>query len=120
MVNWRLFLSDGSQLSGESDDGSWKKVNSQLKEKEVHAIGMEISNPQNGSSIDKNAYGYFFSKRCVVGLNIGINQYLVGIGYQRTPDDPVRIKWHDERTMELVETEARPAKNCGISLITKG
>jgi hypothetical protein len=116
MTKWFAVLSDGNAFEGGVDDGSWRKLKLTIDGRRIERL--HIFNDQAAGRIDDNKDGYFIGNKIIGGLGQSITIHLCGIGYYQKHDNIVRIKWYDKQTMELQQTEARPAEECGFSLIT--
>lgn len=117
-ISWNCKTSDGSILGGFTDDGSWRELKNAILTKKTKVISLNIRNKHGGATIDDNADGYFIANKMLAKMGGSVNEY-IGIGYWRSHEDVVRIKWYDSNTMELWANETRHLNECSQDCLIK-
>lgn len=115
---WSVLLSDGTSLSGTTEDGSWKQLENKLNSSGLFVKSIKVYNDYGAISTDDNADGYFLGLKVVAHMiPLAQQEDYIGLGYWKKSDNKVRILWYDKRTLECKYNEARDAKDCGFFLV---
>jgi hypothetical protein len=117
MVRWNITFNDGTNLTGMTDDGSWKLVPDFINRKNLKIVSMNIGNDFGIGRIDNNCDGYYLNNKIIAIMQSKQQVRMVGIGYWRKHESVVRIKWYNADNMELIKTEAQPVNEIKQALI---
>lgn len=116
MFNFIAKLSNNEIINEPISILYWNKLRNKLINNNLKIIELQISSPAGSATIDKNSDGYFIGNKAVAVLFRSSSVRYIGIGYYRTIDDIVRIKWYNEN-MELQFVETKKPDDCGEFLI---
>lgn len=117
-ITWQCQTDQGDVLGGFTEDGSWRKLKNLVLSKKTKIVSLNIRNKYGGGTIDSNADGYFMANKILAKMG-GETQEYIGIGYWKSDQDVVRIKWYNYKTMELFTTEVRNVDSCSEDCLIK-
>lgn len=116
MVKYTLKLDNKDVLTGQTDDGSWGKLQEYLNQTNRKIVSLKIDNEFGSGFIDNDCDGYFIGNKSIAVMGAG-GVDMVGIGYWKKNDPNVHILWYDKSFMNLITSEARSVESCGFFFV---
>jgi hypothetical protein len=122
MMIWQATSKSGQVYSGSCKDKSWATFAQQRTESVSGDPIVQVTIVLDGNiaTIDNNADGYFIIKKASKKFYDPNTYNVIGLGYYRSADGKVRIKWYNMNTLMLNSVEVRDVSKCHLGLLING